>query len=285
MFVLQLFLKGVVFPALVCGFLLWVIPWVARKPRKDWAALSGVSLAAGYLAAHILSIGLPSLPPVGTTQWLFLLVAVAALVGVFTLRKGKRRLVLTGVLVAGLLAASLRPMLEYHWERWEAALWFGGLFSALLLLWSSLQSLADRGENRVLLPSTFLILCLGTAAVLGLSATALLAQLAAAASACIAVLLLVSLRAPLPPAWLPVALMILTGLVLNGYFYAQLTPWNAAALLSALAAPWVSRLPWIRQNPSWRRTFLALGAVLLIAAAAVGAAALDFLEAPDDDYY
>lgn len=282
MFLLRISLQAIVLPALVCGFSFWVLHRLTGRARQSLPAAA--ALAAGYLTGHATTIGPPPLPPVETTQWLFVLVALSALSGLGPFQREPWRLGMVVALIAGLLGLSLKPMFVHHWEIGEAIFWCAGLFAGFLVLSYLVEWLALRDGGTILL-AAFLLVSLASAAVLGLSATALLAQLSGTTAVCLGVLFAFSLRYAVSPAgWLLVGLIILTGLGLNGYFYAQVTGWNLFCLLAALPAAWVSQLRSIRDRSLWLRISITLAAVLLVTAPAVTGALIGFLDTPEYDY-
>ncbi len=92
-------------------------------------------------------------------------------------------------------------------------------------------------------------------------------------------------RGALAGGWVQVALMILGSLTLNGYFYAELSGWNAMALLIAPMLPFLNRLPWLRQRSAWVRTLLVAFSVILLTAPGLGLAVSDYLSEPVYDDY
>lgn len=285
MFLFKLALDAIVFPALVSAVSLGTLLRLLRRAEGRVAIAVAFATGLGYLTVHVRAVGWPPLPPVDTVQWLFFVVALAAPAGVLYARARSWRFVPAGILFAVLLGTALNPMLSHHWEAGRAILWLGGLVAGVCAVWFLIESLEDEAAASFL-PASFLWVHLVAAVVLGLSATALLSQLAAGSTASLAVIACYALcfRRSAGGALL-VAFVILMGLLLNGYFYAQLTAWNAIFLAVSLPAFWLSRMPWVRHWSEWRRAGLGLLAVVLLTLPPLVSATRSFLEEPDEDYY
>jgi len=286
MLLARLLLDTLVFPALACAVTFSIVRGIGGKSDPSRSAAAAVGLGMGYLTGHLRILGLPPLPPVDTTQWLFYVVILSAAAAGLWRGIGARWGTLAAAIpAAGLLGVTLRPMWTYHWGGGEAAIWVAGLFVALLLLWLSqdrMASISPEGPQQSLV---YLWVALAVSAVLGLSATALLAMLASALAVGLGVLALISFFSRVPSGgWRLVAFVVLAGLLLNGLFYAQLTGWNAALLAVAPAAAWLSRAPWIRRQGPWVRIAAAMLAVILVTAPAVAEAAPAYPQASPYDY-
>jgi hypothetical protein len=285
MLLTRLLLDTLVLPAPACAVAFWIVRGIGGKSDPSRSAAAAVGLGMGYLTGHLRILGPPPLPPVDTTQWLFYVVILSVAAGLWRGIGARWGTLAAAIPAAGLLSATLRPMWTYHWGGGEAAIWGAGLFAALLLLWLSQDRLASVSPEGPQQSLVFLWVALAVSAVLGLSATALLAMLAAALAVGLGVLALISFFSRVPSGgWRLVAFAVLAGLLLNGLFYAQLTGWNAALLAVAPAAAWLSRAPWIRRQGPWVRIAAALLAVILVTVPAVADAALAYLRESPYDY-
>lgn len=284
MFLFRLLADTVILPGLACGLSFWLLSvfWERKEGRSGAAA--GVALAVGYLTTQLRVVGFPPWPPVDTVQGLFLVVAFSAGVSLLYLAGQRWHILLVALTSAVLLAVTLRPMWTYHWEGNESLFWGGGLLVGVLLLWVSLDPPGARQVPGGLL-YFFSWVSLAASVVLGLSASALLAQLAAGTAVSAAVLAGLSFRGPVPaPSWLPVGLVALVGLLLNGYFYARLTGGNVLCLALALPAGWLSHLSWLRSRPQVQRLALGFLAVLLLTLPPLVSAVRTFQQDPGYDY-
>jgi len=153
-----------------------VVLAVAR--RRAWAG--GLALGAGYLAGHAALGGMPGFPPHDAVQRLFYVgvLAVAAAL-VLSFRPGRqpwRRAAEAAALLGAwlyLIPGSVRSA----WTPAEAAAWLSAIATAGLTFWFFLDDLWERRPGPVAfsLPP---VLALAAAAVLSLSHSALLGQLA-----------------------------------------------------------------------------------------------------------
>ena len=261
----------------------------ARRLGAGGADLTGLAVATGYLLGHWGTIGVPPLPATSTTEWLFYVALLVGLVsGVAPWLAGRSALkaTLRWGLVVVLLAVTVRPMVLHHWSGLQAVLWTACLTSCGFLLLTSTRVLSNRPTLTGPALSTLLVM-VASSATLGLSSTALMAQLAGALAASLTgVLLVVVLGGDTHLAEsIRVGLLLLLGLLLNGYLYAQLTTWALVWLLVALPVSWVAHVAtgaW--GQPPWRKLLTGTLVTLLMVAPPLVQALHSFLSAPVYDY-
>lgn len=236
------------------------------EPVRGCGGLGALGL--GYLAGHVAIAGLPSMPPLDTTQGLVYLVLAALILGLLEARlaaDGLGRWISRLALVAVLLGLTLHPLIRHQWGVGRTAAWLLGLTPTLLVLWAAYRWLGERLGRRATSLSWSLAF-VGSGILLVLSRTALLGQLAVMMAIVLVVLALVA-RGPSSAALLPEALPVIGvvywALLLNGALYAQLSP---GAAMAAAAAPLGSALglaSWGRRG-GWRSALPACAGVLLI---------------------
>ena len=277
----SLILPGVLIPSAFALAVVLIAAWVAKR-RPGAFSGAGPAIAAAFLAAFVAATGWPRWPPVGSSQKLFYVVAAAALAGLAAaaLRRRFADWLARGALTALLLVFLLQPRLD-AWSGGRAALWLAGLFVAgVAVFWAWGTSLAATSDGDSLFSAAVRAAVVGgSAVVLGLSESALLAQLAGAA-ACGVVVVELAGRALKRRAWqhgddLAVS-AVLVGLLLIGHFYAGLKPSTAILLVLAyLLLTLPGDLWWHRLAP------------LLPLAVAVGLAVAAVLAKEKDpyDYY
>jgi len=285
MFLIGMALKTVVLPGLVCALTFWMLGRLLQS-GSGRKLVAGVSLAAGYLTAHFLAVGLPAVPPVGTTQWMFPIVALSALLPPAGFRSRAVGTVLQAVFFLALLLVIEQPMFQYHWPLLTGVVVAALLWIALLISSKSLGRL-EKTEPDPTVPTVFLVVLAAASAILGLSATSLLAQLAMGMAASLAVLAAVSWRKALElRSWLPVGLVTLWCLMLNGRFYAEVTTLNAALALASPFAAWITRMRPLRDRSSLAKVAAAVVCAGILLLPALILAYLGFVEASSiyDEY-
>lgn len=249
----NLILPGVLIPSACALAVVLIAAWISRRRSQELTG-AGLAIAAAFLSAFVAATGWPRWPPVGSSQKLFYLIAVAAAVGLLTavLRQKFAVWFARGALIALLLVFLLQPKLD-AWSLSQATLWIGGLWLAgVAVAWAwaeSLRSTAERGD--LFAAGVRAAVAGGSALVLGLSESALLAQLAGAVACGVVVVELMSRvlkRRIWKSADAAVVSTALVGLLVIGHFYAGLKPLTAILLVLAyllLALPgtrWWHRL-------------------------------------------
>lgn len=276
----SLLLPGVLIPAAAAAIVYFAATLVRRKESSSRGGAS-LALAAAFLSAFVAMTGWPRLPPVGSTQRLFYLVALAGVVGLVAGWRGRDRLswVVRGFLCGLLLGFMLQSKIANAWSPPAAAAWLAGLFAlGLAFAWAIETNLRQDGEAGDLrLACVRLAVLAGTALVLGLSGSARLAQLAGAL-ACgvfvVEVLARVAKRRPWLGGDAAVPALAVFGLMLSGYFYASLEVWPALATVAAFL---LLALPAGRFRGAWLAPLLPLALALGLVVAA-------FLAKEDDPY-
>jgi hypothetical protein len=253
----------------------------ARDRAAGWAL--PLALGLGYLVAHAGATGLPSWPPIDTTQGLFLLMLPALIIG---LAEGRGRPTASAarwasrlLVVASCLWFTLRPMLQYHWHGVVRIAAPVALSVVVLALWSGSERIASRLSASWASSAVWLVAVTATAASLALSSTALMAQLAAAA-AC-ALLGATCVARWRSGVWQPPVLALLVpleaALALNGAFYADIPlPWALLLVLSPLGAGLALGVDTAALG-SRRRALSAVGATALVALPALVASWLGWV--------
>jgi hypothetical protein len=258
---------------------------VALLPLRLWRRdgdrpqVAALALAAGLLAGLLAILGVPEgYPPTDTIDWLILL-PIPAAAGMGLLGAERRRAVL-GSLAAWMVLGAMMTL----WPLWSQesppiALTLAALALGALGLAGPVAALS-RAPSPALFAAMSLW-ALGAAAALGLSGSALLAQLlgmVAAANGLMAILSRLIPALAFGPGALGAAAVLVWSMILYGYNYLEMSPWAAATLalapLGALAAT--------RGAGQLRPLLASLGAVGLLVALPVGLAAqFSGVPAPD----
>jgi hypothetical protein len=285
---LQQAFQGVLLPVLVAAAVLLagLRPW--RRPGAEgrggwWGAWA---LAAAFFAASWALRGRPHLPAREATEWIPWLAVPAAAAALPLARRlpGWGTWLARGALSLALSVLLLLPLLRHTWSAGAGTAWIAGLAAAVLLLWWALEGLAARLRDPSV-PLVLLGVASGSGAVLMLSGSALLGQLAGALAAALGPLWLVSWwrkDAGLGRAAVPVVVVVLAGLWMAGRFYADLPAASAALLALAGPAAWTVLLPPVRRLALWARLAIGAAAVIVPLAAAL---VLTLRASPPGPYY
>ena len=279
----EIALVTVLLPALVAGFTVWV---GRRLPATLSRAVLAPALGLAYLVGHGGVAGLPSFPPVTSTQALFWLVVVAVGVGAWeaTRREGSVRVVgaIRVVFVGLLLALMVRSMVVYHWTPTQSVLWIAGLAVLLLLVWAAHARLHEVTPP-VAMKIAWCLAFAGSAIALALSHSALLGQLAGVMAAAVFGALVAGGRSQESgAAGVAVLLVVHAGLLVSGTFYADLEPFRALALaVVPLAAVLGNLRPW---RSDLVRSLVVGGAVVILLAPVIVLLAID-AAGENADYY
>lgn len=264
---------GVPFAVALVGLLLvWKAGDRFTLPHRQW--LSGWVVAIGYLCGHALAQGVPSLKPADATQRLFLLVAVAAFVGIVE-AFGQERMAravrlwrfLFALLGMGLL---LRPATGYL-VFGKVAVWTVAYATGMGVVWTLVNGKAERQQG-VLIAAALFPLCLFQSAALLVGHTASISQLAGVLATILgAVALVGTMKRDLTMANGAVGVVItaLFGTVALGMFFADLPPIVAILLLLSPVAMLLSDLPFLRVRPLWQQAFVQVAGVTFLAALAL----------------
>jgi hypothetical protein len=275
---------GVLLPLLLSAATLALArrPWRRAQPAAGGLWGGALALGGGYLAGAVLTSGWPPIPPLERIHWLFFLTAAATLFGVCDAlgpwpRWGRWTLRLYFLITA--LWLLLRPvMVNNHWQAVDAAGRLALLCLGGLAFWGALDALADRLPGASL-PLTLLIVGTGTALVLALCGGLPWARLEVGVLAALAACLGVAgwnPRLSLARGAGAVLMVLLPGMWLLGYFYAEVP--LACVLLLALGAlaGWLGQFPGIARLTPWQAVLFRVAAALVPVAWAVARAYSDF---------
>ena len=302
---LEQVLLGLALPAAVSAMTLAVAwrPWRRAIPsdrsagdpsgRRSVAAgpwSVAAAVGAGYVAGHAALRGWPPFPPLEATNWLFHFALAAIVPPVVYSAWGRLRWlrwVFRVVLSTALPLLVLWPLVEHTWGRTESVLWLAGLSVGTLALWSALGALVERARG-ALVPLALLVAAAAGGPIFVVSGSLLVGQLGGALAAALAPLpLAVALRPGRATSGVvPPALLLLTGLSINGYFYVE--PFDpvlsAASILLLAVAPAAAWIAWLRplRSRGWKATLTGALATALVVGAAL---LLAFLAAPEADPY
>jgi hypothetical protein len=212
----------------LCGLALF------RGKDRARGALGPLAIGLAYLIGHFVITGWVTFPPADTTNWLPYFALAGALLGAacaVVATKAWARAFIFALISAGALRLLLKPKFQYGWSLGEGWLWVGCLVCALVLLAIILDALVRRPATAMEMPALLLITCTGTFGALMLSGSMLLGQFAAVlGGAVFGSLVFTAWKVPVGRGIVPVFSLLLGGLLVSGYFFAELPLTSAMAL-------------------------------------------------------
>lgn len=278
MLVRSILLPAVIVPT-VAAVAVIVLAAVRGRRRGDPEARgeAGLALALAFLTGYVAMTGWPRWVPTEASQRLFFFVAFCGLLAIVAGWRSWRRLprLVAASISALLLAALLQARVQHVWTPVQSAIAGVILLGVMLLVH---RGFAHQVEVSGPWPAAVrMVVVIGTAVALGLSGSALLAQLAGTV-ACGLGVVEVGTRILGRPAWRASDASVLTvplvSLVVIGHYYAELALWPAVGLLAAFV---LTRLA--QPDQPWRTLvpLVPLTIALLVVVTS-------FLSRPDDPY-
>jgi hypothetical protein len=222
--------------AAVAAALLFVF---ARWRKTACRCAGAIAIAAGYVAGHVLAAGWSPFPPRHATHWLFwfaVIGVIAAAADAFVRPKGTVRFVAWAIICSIACRLILQPKFSYAWSATEGWLRVFAIALAIVVLTFCLDLVERSPFGTARLFSVMTIFCGGACVALILSGSLLLGQLACILSTTVATcfVLIIAVKAPFHPSGAAAPLsLVCAGLLLSGFFYAELP--TASALLLALS--------------------------------------------------
>jgi hypothetical protein len=230
-FLIRQLLPGILVALLVSG----AVTIVGRLWKANsWA--DAIAVGLGYAVGHVVTAGWPPFPPIEATQWLpYLGIAVTILAVIDTLLRppGVLRAVIWFLGCVGILSLLLASKFQYGWSLFAGVLWIAGLATAMLVLTSFLDRVAQRDAS-ISLPLILAIVAGGTGLALMLSGSMLLGQLALVLAGTFGAIVIVGTLLPNAingRGIAPVSATLLSALWLSGYFFSELPSVSGFLLL------------------------------------------------------
>ena len=243
------FILGVALPLIVSAAALLA----ASRPWRAGAALWGgrwgaaLALGGGFFAGYVGIRHFPRFPPAEASEHLAYFALAGLILGLIESARrtpGWVRWPLRAAVSIPLVLVMTSASREYDWTAAQAACWVVGLTLAILAAWASAESQAARFPGASS-PLILFVVTAGSSVALLLTGSALLAQLALALAVTLFVSALAAWRRPslsLSGGGVCVAVVLLAGLLMNGYFYSELPGLAALALFAAPVLGWVAHL-------------------------------------------
>jgi len=292
MLFLKPFLFGVLLPAVVSGIAFVVAwrPWQRDAPVANGIWGGAIALSVGYVAGHAGLLGWPPFPPVEATQWLVYLALASGVFGLIialwhesTWLRWGLRLLLSGVMPWLILHA----VLKYRWQPIEGVVWLVGLGVAIFGFWLMLNALAERFRGAST-PLVLLVVATGGSVTLLLSGSAMLGQLGGVLTAALGASLVIAWWNPklsLAHGATSVVAILLAGLWMSGYFYAEVPVVSALLLVVSPATAWIGQVEAIQRLGGWKVALIRAAVVCIPVAIAVAIPLVASLSSADSYGY
>ena len=253
---------------------------VRYEKRQDGFAgwLVAAALGAGYIIGYLGLEGVPVFPPRLGTHWLCYLVIIGLIVACFWHRRvwGPIAQIAISILIPRLLLTST---FTYTWGPAEGILWWVCLAVVIFIFWHIVEGSFSALPAGASGPFVYCGLSGGTALVLALSGSLRLAQHAGILVALFAASWIIPLilqrdrkRFVFPDGTSPVVALLLMGLWMNGYFFAEVPAASAILLLISLLFVHVGRIEAIQRLGMRRSACVQIAAIALPVLIAMGVA-------------
>jgi hypothetical protein len=253
-----------VLAAAVAAMLLFVF---ARWKKTASRCAGAIAIGTGYVAGHVLAAGWSPFPPRHATHWLFwfaVIGVIAAAADAFVRPKGTVRFVAWAIICTIACRLILQPKFSYAWSAAEGWLRVFAIALGIVVLTFCLDLVERSPFGTARLFSVMTVFCGGACVALILSGSLLLGQLACILSTTVATcfVLIIAGRAPFHPSGAAAPLsLVCAGLLLSGFFYAELP--TASALLLALS-PAMALLRVGKKSQSQSRTLVYRAALVAV---------------------
>jgi len=274
----------VIFPALIAG-LIWLI---AGRLWKRTAAATFVwggssAIAVSFCAGHVALMGWPPFPPATAVHTLVFAGLIVGIVGIPE-SIWRSRLVIRWIIRAVLGGAAawwqFNTLAEHTWTTPGTIGWLAVVTVTVCAMWEAIDTFAARHPS-VTTPFTMWLTACATSVGLVFGASAMLGQLAgclAAACGAAVVLALWSKTLPLDRGAAGAFAFITTGLLWQGYFYAELPLLSAGLFIVASVATCIIDALVPPNTKPIKHLTIVLSSIILISGAAIAVAFFEYRE-------
>ena len=234
---------------------------------RGW--LIAAALGAGYIVGYLGLEGLPAFPPQLGTHWLFYLAIIGLIVGSFwhwAVWGPIAQVVISIILPRFLLTTTFK----YTWGTIEGIIWWVCLAIVIFIFWHLVEQSFRTLPSGASSSFVYFGLCGGTALILALSGSLRLAQHCGILVALFAASWILTLvlqrdrkRFVFPRGASPVVTLLLIGIWMNGYFFAEVPAISAILLVISPLLAQVGRIEVVQELGGWRSTLVQIAAVAL----------------------
>lgn len=285
----QLFF-GILLPALVGGGIFVIARSLSPKAyataryEKEENGLTGWLIAAalgvGYIVGYLGLEGLPAFLPKLGTHWLFYLAIIGLIVARFWHRAvwGPIAQIAISIILPRLLLTST---FKHTWGPIEGIIWWVCLAVVIFIFWHLVEQSFSALPSGASSPFVYFGLSGGTALILALSGSLRLAQHCGILVALFAASWILTLglqrdrkRFVFPRGASPVMTLLLIGIWMNGYFFAEVPAMSAILLMISPLLAQVGRIAAVQELGTRRSTVVQIAAIALPVVIAIGIAVI-----------
>ena len=283
----QLFF-GILLPAIVGGGIFVIARSISPKAyataryEKEQDGLMGWLIAAalgiGYIVGYLGLEGLPVFPPKLGTHWLFYLAIIGLIVARFWHRAvwGPIAQIAISIIIPRLLLTST---FKHTWGPIEGIIWWVCLAVVTFIIWHLVEQSFSTLPSGASSPFVYFGLSGGTALILALSGSLRLAQHCGILVALFAASWMLTLGLQrdrkqfiFPRGASPVMTLLLIGIWMNGYFFAEVPATSTILLVISPLSAQVGRTKEVQELGGWRSTLFQIAAAALPVVIAIGIA-------------
>ena len=281
---------GLLLPAIVGGGILIFAKSLASKRESEhtdgenglssgW--LVAAALSAGYIVGYFGLEGFSVLPfpPRQGIHWLCCLTIIGFIVGCFWHFSSLVRLIAQIVLSIAIPRLLLNSAFKHTWGQLEGIIWWVCLAAALFIFWNLVQQSFTLLPSGVSVPFVYFGLSGGTALIFALSGSLRLAQHSGVLVAIFAASWIITLALQrdgkwqiFPPSVSPVLTLLLAGIWMNGYFFAEVPAVSAVLVAISLFLAPIGRIEAIQRLGARRSTLIQIAIIALPVIIAIGIA-------------
>ena len=272
-------LFGVLLPAIVGGGIFVIAR--SRSPKAYATAryergqdghigwLIAAALGIGYIVGYLGLEGLPVFPPKLGTHWLFYLAIIGLIVARFWHRAvwGPIAQIAISIIIPRLILTST---FKHTWGTLEGIIWWVCLAVVIFIFWHLVEQSFSALPSGASGPFVYFGLSGGTALILALSGSLRLAQHCGIFVALFAASWMLTLglqrdrkRFVFPRSASPVATLLLIGIWINGYFFAEVPAVSATLLVISPLLAQVGRITAVQALGARRSMLIQIAAIAL----------------------
>ena len=249
-----------------------------RGPDGFTGWLIAAALGAGYIVGYLGLEGLPAFLPSQGIHWLCYLAIIGLIVGGFWHLPvwGPIAQVALSIIIPRLL---LTTTFKYTWGPIAGIIWWVFLAVAIFIFWHLVEQSFSTLPSGASGPFVYFGLCGSTALILALSGSLRLAQHCGTLVALFAASWIITLvlqrdrkRFVFPRGTSPVVTLLLAGLWMNGYFFAEVPAVSAILLAISPLLAQVGRIEAVQGLGGRRSILVQVGAIALPVIIAIGVA-------------